>query len=174
MRRMYSCTVPSRRSRPRHSKPSSVERPLVCNANSGNRNRFTSAFRERDAIAPTGQPQRRVVERLRWFVKIRFHTQHRPAWYDGSTGEVKSRGVLKVIEGYKGCRRKKRLFHGVSKPKYPGKSRFQPPTSSVSTSQSLGSNLPVRRIEPPTSLGSNLPRRTTDVLRLTKGLLGMG
>ena len=54
------------------------------------------------------------------------------------------RSVLKVIEGYKGCRRKKRRFHGFGKPKCLEKSRFQPPTLSVSTSR-------FPRVHPPTA-----------------------
>jgi hypothetical protein len=69
-----------------------------------------------------------------------------------------SAGVCwKVIEGYRGCRPKKRSFPCYCKPKCDENSRFQPPTSSVSASQRLGSNLPVPRIHPPRPLGSNLP-----------------
>ena len=56
--------------------------------------------------------------------------------------QVKSAGVLKVIEGYKGCRRKMRRFHGFRKPNCVRK-------VSVPTSHFLGSNLPRTRFHPP-------------------------
>ena len=150
--------APSRWSRPRHSKPSSMERPLVCRAKSGSRNRFTSAFRDRPGVPPLVRNAVGLSDTSDCRSQLAFHTQHSSAWYDGLRRQVKITGVIKVIEGCRGCRRKIGPVYGLCKPMSFQKSRFQPPTSSVPTSQGLGSNLPKSRIQPPTALGSNLPQ----------------